>query len=79
MASITLQINDDLNAQVSRQLERLGMTPSEYVYQVLRYVADHGELPFDLVDPDITDDGLITTVRERLAAPRRVKVDLNDL
>ncbi len=49
MASINVRVDDDLKNRAYRELERLGMTPSELMRQALRYVADHGQLPFQSV------------------------------
>ncbi|MFB4393025.1 MULTISPECIES: type II toxin-antitoxin system RelB/DinJ family antitoxin [unclassified Pseudomonas] len=77
MASITIRVDDELKARAYRELERLGVTPSELVHQTLQYVAEHGELPFQPIL--MLEDNLNAAVRERLAAPQRVKVDLDDL
>lgn len=47
--------------------------------QTLQYVAERGQLPFRPVLLTEEDEVLIATVRERLAAPQRVKVALDDL
>ncbi|MCQ4323326.1 type II toxin-antitoxin system RelB/DinJ family antitoxin, partial [Pseudomonas stutzeri] len=54
-------------------------TPSELMRQALIYVAERGQLPFRPVLMTEEDEALLATVRERLAAPRRVKVSLDDL
>ncbi|WP_040063464.1 type II toxin-antitoxin system RelB/DinJ family antitoxin [Pseudomonas batumici] len=74
MASINVRIDDDLKARAYHELEKLGVTPSELVRQALQYVAERGQLPFKLIL--MTED---VTVRERLAAPQRVKVSLEEL
>ncbi|WP_369989711.1 type II toxin-antitoxin system RelB/DinJ family antitoxin [Pseudomonas xanthosomatis] len=79
MASIKLCIDDDLMSRAYPELVRLGVTPSELMRQALRYVAEHGQLPFK---PDLMtgeDEALRATVRERLAGPQRVKVSMQDL
>ncbi|MDP2242472.1 type II toxin-antitoxin system RelB/DinJ family antitoxin [Pseudomonas sp.] len=79
MASIHIHIDDELKARAFRELERLGVTPSELMRQALQYVADRGQLPFR---PGLTaeeDEALIVTVRQRQASPQRVKVALDDL
>ncbi|MDP3847644.1 MAG: type II toxin-antitoxin system RelB/DinJ family antitoxin [Pseudomonas sp.] len=79
MASINIRIDDDLKARAYRELERLGVSPSELMRQALQYVAERGQLPFRPVLMTEDDEALIATVRERLAAPQRVKVALDDL
>lgn len=79
MASINVRIDDDLKARAYHELEKLGVTPSELMRQALQYVADRGQLPFKLVLMTEDDEALLATVRERLAAPQRVKVSLDDL
>jgi len=79
VASINIRIDDDLKARAYRELEKLGVTPSELVRKVLQYVAERGELPFKPVLMTEDDEPLVATVRERLANPRRVKVSLDDL
>ncbi|HEX8542212.1 MAG TPA: type II toxin-antitoxin system RelB/DinJ family antitoxin [Pseudomonas sp.] len=79
MASINVRIDDDLKARAYRELEKLGVTPSELMRQALQYVAERGQLPFRPVLMTEEDEELIATARERLAAPQRVKVSLKDL
>ena len=79
MASITLRIDDDLMARAYKQLERLGVTPSELIHQVLQYVAEQGKLPFELAQTAEEDEGLIATVNDRLTSPQRMKITLDDL
>lgn len=79
MACITVQIDDDLKLRAYRELERLGVTPSELMRQALHYVAEHGQLPFRPVLATQEDEVLQGIVRERLAQPQRVKVSLDDL
>jgi RHH-type rel operon transcriptional repressor/antitoxin RelB len=79
MASINIRIDDDLKARAYHELEKLGVTPSELMRQALQYVAERGQLPFKPVLMTEDDEALLATVRERLAAPQRVKVSLDDL
>ena len=79
MASINIRVDDDLKARAYKELDRLGVTPSELMRQALQYVAERGKLPFRPVLMTEEDEALIATVRERLAAPQRVKVALDDL
>lgn len=79
MASINIRIDDELKVRAYRELEKLGVTPSELMRQALQYVAERGQLPFRPVLMTEEDEALIATVRERLAAPQRVKVSLDDL
>lgn len=79
MASINIRVDDDLKARAYRELERLGVTPSELLRQALQYVADRGQLPFKPALLTEEDEHLLATARERLADPQRVKVSLDDL
>ncbi|MCU1732878.1 MULTISPECIES: type II toxin-antitoxin system RelB/DinJ family antitoxin [unclassified Pseudomonas] len=79
MASINIRVDDELKARAYNELERLGVTPSEFMRQALQYVAEQGRLPFRPVLMTEEDEELVATVRERLASPRRVKVELDDL
>ena len=79
MASINVRIDDDLKARACLELKKLGVTPSALMRQVLHYVAEHGQLPFKPVLMAEEDEALMETVRERLAAPQRVNVLIDDL
>ena len=79
MASINVRMDDELKARAYRELEKLGVTPSELMRQALQYVAESGQLPFRPVLMTEGEEALITKVRERLANPQRVKVALDDL
>jgi RHH-type rel operon transcriptional repressor/antitoxin RelB len=79
MASINIRIDDELKERAYRELEKLGVTPSELMRQTLQYVAERGQLPFRPVLLTEEDEALIATVRERLETPQRVKVSLDDL
>ena len=79
MASINIRVDDDLKARAYRELKKLGVTPSELMRQALQYVADRGQLPFRTMLMTEEDEALMAVVRERLAAPQRVKVSLDDL
>lgn len=79
MASINIRVDDELKARAYDELERLGVTPSEFMRQALQYVAEQGRLPFRPVLMSEDDEELIAKVRERLATPQRVKVELDDL
>lgn len=79
MASINVRVSEELKTKAYSELERLGVTPSELLRQALQYVADHGQLPFKPVLLTEDDQALIQRVKERLAAPQRVKVSLDDL
>lgn len=79
MASINVRIDDELKARAYRELEKLGVTPSELMRQALQYVADRGQLPFRPVLLSEEDEALLAVVRERVAAPQRVKVTLDEL
>lgn len=56
----------------------LGMTPSELMRQALRYVAEHGQLPFELAQ-STKEEIQLAKIHHRIASPRRVKVSLKDL
>ncbi|MGE8063077.1 type II toxin-antitoxin system RelB/DinJ family antitoxin [Pseudomonas sp. NPDC089547] len=79
MASINIRIDDELEARAYEELERLGVTPSELMHQVLQYVAEQGKLPFGSAKVAEEDEDLIAAVNERLASPLRVKVQMDDL
>ncbi|MDO9624942.1 MAG: type II toxin-antitoxin system RelB/DinJ family antitoxin [Pseudomonas sp.] len=79
MASIHIHIDDELKARAFRELERLGVTPSELMRQALQYVAERGQLPFRPGLMAEEDEALLATVRQRQASPQRVKVALDDL
>lgn len=79
MASINIRIDDELKARAYEELKRLGVTPSEFMHQVLQYVAEQGQLPFGPASMAEEDEDLIASVNERLASPLRVKVQLDDL
>ena len=79
MASINIRVDDELKARAYRELDRLGVSPSELMRQALRYVAERGQLPFRPVLMTPEDEELISVVRQRLSKPRRVKVSLDDL
>jgi len=79
MASINIRIDDELKTRAYQELEKLGITPSELMPQTLQYVVERGQLPFRPVLMTEEDEALFAVVRERLAAPLRVKVALDDL
>lgn len=79
MASINIRVDDDLKARAYKELDRLGVTPSELMRQALQYVAERGTLPFRPVLMTEEDEDLIATVQERLTSPQRVRVQLDDL
>lgn len=79
MAPINIRIDDDLKQRSFAELEKLGVTPSELLRQTLQYVAERGKLPFKAALLSEEDETLIAVVTERLAAPQRVNVSLDDL
>ncbi|WP_426204722.1 type II toxin-antitoxin system RelB/DinJ family antitoxin [Pseudomonas sp. TWP3-1] len=79
MASINIRIDDELKRRSYAELEKLGITPSEFLRQSLQYVADRGKLPFKAALLSHEDEKLIGVVAERLAASQRVKVSWDDL
>ncbi|MEJ5865358.1 type II toxin-antitoxin system RelB/DinJ family antitoxin [Pseudomonas farsensis] len=79
MAVVKFRVDDDLKARAFERLEGLGVTPSELVRDLLRYVAERGELPLELRQVVEEDDGFLATACARLARPQRIKVLLDDL
>lgn len=79
MAVVKFRVDEDLKARALARLGGLGVTPSELVRELLRYVAERGELPWELESVVVAEEGFLATVCERLARPRRVKVLLEDL
>lgn len=69
MASINIRGDDDLKARAYRELERLGVTPSELMRQTLQYVAERGQLSFRPVLLTEEDEALIVTARAPGRAP----------
>ena len=72
---------DVLRARLTaREITRLGneLRPGLPI-GLLFWLAERGQLPFRPVLMTEEDEALIATVRERLAAPQRVKVSLDDL
>jgi len=76
MATNNVHVDDELEAFAILELELLDATPSESICQAQQYVVEPGEWLFWAVEED---EKLIATVSERLAAPQRVKVKLDDL
>jgi RHH-type rel operon transcriptional repressor/antitoxin RelB len=72
MASINVRVDDELKARAYRELERLGVTPSDLMRQTLQYVAERGQLQFRPVLLTQEDEILISVARERLAAPQSI-------
>lgn len=79
MASINIRIHYPLKARACCELEKLGVTPSELMRQALKYLTERDHLPLKPVLMTEDDEALISTVRERVANPLRVKVSLDDL
>ena len=79
MAVVKFRVDEDLKARALARLEELGVTPSELVRELLRYVAERGELPLELGQVVEEDEGPLATIRERMARPQRIKVLLEDL
>jgi RHH-type transcriptional regulator, rel operon repressor / antitoxin RelB len=79
MGSINLRIDDDLKTRSFAALEKLGVTPSEALRQMLEYIADNGRLPFKQVLLSDEDAELLAIVKERLRDPKPVRVSLDDL
>ena len=78
MASISVQIGDDLQARANIEPERLGTTSSEHLSQKL-HVDRSSHLPPNPAFMREEGDTLIAIVRERLSTPQRIKVLLDDL
>lgn len=79
MASIKIRIDDELKTVACHELEKLGVTPSELMHQALQYAVEHGRLPFHSEQVTGEDEALISTLRERLRLPQRVKIALDNL
>lgn len=79
MGVVKFRVDEDLKARAFARLEELGVTPSELGRELLRYVAERGELPLELGLVVEEDDGCLASIRERLARPQRLKVLLEDL
>ncbi|EKT4466606.1 type II toxin-antitoxin system RelB/DinJ family antitoxin [Pseudomonas putida] len=78
MASIKVHIDEDLIKLAYPKLQTLGVTPSELMRQTLRYVAEHGQLPFEPAQ-STKEEIQLAKIRHRIASPQRVKVSLKDL
>ncbi|WP_299002524.1 type II toxin-antitoxin system RelB/DinJ family antitoxin [uncultured Shewanella sp.] len=79
MGTINIRIDNELKTQSYAALEKLGVTPSDFLRQTLEYVVQNGKLPFKQVLLNDEDAELIETARERLKHPQAVKVSLDDL
>ncbi len=80
MGSITIRINNELKEKSYAVLERLGVTPSEFIRQALEYVAEQQRTPFKIVVLTDEDEELLAIVRERLAKPSpKIRISLDDL
>lgn len=80
MGTISIRIDDELKERSYAALDKLGITPSEALRQMLEYVATRETLPFKSVLLTAEDEALIALVKERLANPLRgIEVSLDDL
>ncbi|ABS10509.1 MULTISPECIES: type II toxin-antitoxin system RelB/DinJ family antitoxin [Shewanella] len=80
MGTINIRIDDELKERSFAVLEKLGVSPSEALRQMLEYVATSGAMPFKPVLLTAEDEALISLVKERLASPRKgIEVSLDDL
>lgn len=79
MASINIRIDDDLKQRSFAELEKLGVTPSELLRQILQYVAERGKYLSKAAVLSEEDEALIPVVTERLAAPPASQGSLDDL
>ncbi|MEI8614857.1 type II toxin-antitoxin system RelB/DinJ family antitoxin [Shewanella sp. PP-He15 brown] len=80
IGTINIRIDDELKERAFSALEKLGVSPSEALRQMLEYVATNGALPFKPVLLTAENEVLITLVKERLASSRKgIEVSLDDL
>ncbi len=79
MATINIRVDDKLKSQSFAVLEELGATPSDVLRQTLEYIAKNHKLPFQTVLMNDDDLELLQIAKERLKAPQRVKVSLDEL
>lgn len=80
MSTVNIRIDADLKSRSFAALEKLGVSPSEFIRQALEYVAEQQRLPFKPVLLSEDEEQLLAVVRERLANPQQsIKVNLNDL
>lgn len=79
MAVIKDGVNDDLDTCAYPEAVERCVAPSDLVGQALHCVAEQGPMPFTSMLLAEEDKALFATVRERIAAPQRVKVSLDHL
>ena len=79
MAVIKDGVDDDLDTCAYPEAEKRCLAPSDLVGQALQCVAEQGPMPVTPMLLAEEDEALFATVRERIGAPRRVKVSLDHL
>lgn len=79
MTTINVRVDESLKRQSFDVLKELGVTPSELFRMTLQYVIQNKQLPVKARVLTPEDEALIATVKERLKAPQRVKVSLDEL
>lgn len=81
MASFNIRIDDALKEKSFTALEKIGVSPSDAVRQLLQYVADNGKLPIKTVVVSKEDADLIALVKKRLSDPKDMfeEITLDDL
>lgn len=80
MSTVNIRIDENLKKRSFSALEKLGVSPSEFLRQTLEYVAEHERLPFKSVLVTESEEELLALVRERLDNPKPgIKVSLDDL
>lgn len=80
MTSINVRVDEGLKSRSFAALEKLGLTPSEYIRQTLEFVAQKQRLPFKQTYLAEDEEELLAVVQERLANPQpSIKVNLNEL
>lgn len=80
MATLSVRIDDSLKERAFDVLNELDISPSELIRQALQYVAEKKKSPFKItVELEEDDSDIIEIAKQRLADPRPIKVNLNDL
>lgn len=80
MATFNIRIDDALKDKSFAALEKIGVSPSDAVRQLLQYVAENGKLPIKTVVVSDEDADLLEEVQKRLNEPHLFKkVTLDEL
>ncbi len=79
MSSITIRVDEKLKQEAYQALQKLNVTPSDFLRQTLEYVAQNHKLPFKPMLLNDDEQELLNIIRERLANPQPVSVNLNEL